>query len=173
LVAAVLTLGLSYLPHLLAVGPLVAGYLPGYLQEEGFSDGRDRFAVLGLLLPAQPRLLLAVALSVAVAALAAVRTDPWRPELAATWLFGAALLISTPAYPWYALPLVGLAVLAGRPEWLAVPVAGYVAYAGFRVPYLPGTAYAVAGLMVLAVTVHRRNSGRYSNYLWNTGSRKV
>jgi len=44
-------------------------------------------------------------------------------------LFGSLLLVSTPSYPWYCLPLVVLAVLARRLEWLAVPVAAQVEYA--------------------------------------------
>src|SRR6266542_1944603 len=45
----------SYLPHLLVTGWLVLGYLPGYLGEEGFDRGHDRYAVLALLLPPPAR----------------------------------------------------------------------------------------------------------------------
>lgn len=120
----------TYVPHLLAAGSLVMGFLPSYLVEEGFDDGRSRFAVLGLLQlppPARPPVALAVGVLVA---LAAVRTaDPRRPWDAGCWVLGAALLLATPSYPWYALPLLALATLARRPEWAAVAVAGSVAYA--------------------------------------------
>ena len=38
----------SYLPHLVAVGVLVLGFLPGYWREEGY-DGARRFALLSWL----------------------------------------------------------------------------------------------------------------------------
>src|SRR5947207_1651826 len=43
-------IGAVYLPHLIAVGPGVLGYLPGYLHEEGFGNGY-RFALLSWVLP--------------------------------------------------------------------------------------------------------------------------
>ena len=49
--AAATTVAVAYLPHVLAVGPAVVGYLPGYLGEEGYADG-SRFALLTLLFPA-------------------------------------------------------------------------------------------------------------------------
>ncbi|GAB3840172.1 hypothetical protein GCM10027610_047290 [Dactylosporangium cerinum] len=50
-VAAAGAITAVYLPHILAVGPAVLGYLPGYLHEEGYSNG-SRFALVSLLLPA-------------------------------------------------------------------------------------------------------------------------
>lgn len=158
-VTASATFALTYLPHVLAVGALVLGYLPGYLSEEGFSDGGSRYRVLALVLPAwalQPVALLLVA-ALALYALRSCELD--RPERTAVWLFGGAVLIATPAYAWYCLPLVALAVLAGRTEWLAVAAAGYLAYASTRLPYLPGAAYAVAGAFVLVVAAGRAGYG--------------
>ena len=66
--------------------------------------------------------------------------------------------MTTPSYPWYALPLVALAVLSGRYEWLAVAVAGYVAYAGSRVPPVSTLGYAVAASVVVCVAIRRRRS---------------
>jgi hypothetical protein len=154
--AAVATFALTYLPHVVAVGALVLGYLPGYLSEEGFSDGGSRYAVIGLVLPGPARQPVALLLAAALAVLALWRCERARPERTAVWLFGAALLITTPAYAWYGLPLVALAVLAGRLEWLAVAVAGYLAYASIRLPYLPGLSYGGAALVVMVVTVARR-----------------
>jgi hypothetical protein len=158
-VTAMTSFVLTYLPHVLAVGALVLGYLPAYLSEEGFSDGGSRYGVLALVLPMPVRQPVAVLLGVALAIQALRCCTRDRPERTAVWLFGAAVLIATPAYAWYCLPLVALAVLAGRPEWLAVAVAGYLAYAGTRLPYLPGAAYAGAGLFVLAVTAARAGHG--------------
>ena len=39
-----------YLPHVLAVGSGVIGFLPGYLQQEGYANG-TRFLLLGMLVP--------------------------------------------------------------------------------------------------------------------------
>ena len=158
-VTAIAGFALTYLPHVLAVGTLVLGYLPGYLSEEGFSDGGSRYGMLALVVPTPARQPVAVLLGAALALYALYRCDLDRPERTAVWLFGGAVLIATPAYPWYSLPLVALAVLAGRPEWLAVAVAGDLAYASTRLPYLPGAAYAVAGIVVLVVTAGRAGCG--------------
>ncbi len=157
-VTALVTFGLTYLPHLLAVGSLVLGYLPAYLSEEGFSDG-SRYRVLALVVPGPAHQPVAVLLGAAIALQALWRCDLHRPERTAVWLFGGAVLIATPAYAWYCLPLVALAVLAGRLEWLAVAVAGYLAYAGTRLPFVPGIAYAVAGAFILIVAASRAGYG--------------
>jgi hypothetical protein len=147
---AVAVLAACYLPHLLAAPSRVLGYLPGYLTEEGFSGQRNRYAVIGLLLPgAPPAVLTAVTgvLALALAGLALRLTRPDEPDRTAVWFFGAALLLSTPGYPWYCLPLVALAVAAGRPQWLAVAVAAAVV--GYR-PNAAGWCYGLAALVVLA-----------------------
>jgi hypothetical protein len=53
--AAVICAGIAatvivYLPHVLAVGSGVIGFLPGYLHQEGYADG-TRFVLLGMLVP--------------------------------------------------------------------------------------------------------------------------
>ncbi len=147
----------SYLPHVLAAGTLVIGFLPGYLTQEGFSDGSSRSAILALVLPPEARQLAAGLLAVALALLAIHRHG--REPIATTccWLFGAALLITTPTYPWYGLPLIALAVLAGRFEWLAVPVAAYLAYASFGHDDRQGLIYLAATvIVVIAATVRHR-----------------
>jgi hypothetical protein len=149
---ALATSAATYVPHLLAAGSLVLGFLPGYLNEEGFDDGQGRYAVLGLVLPPGARKPVALALGLLLVGLALWRARPDRPQDTAVWLFGGALLVGTPGYPWYSLPLVALAVLAGRLEWLAVAAAAYPAYALYAVPHLPGVAFATAGLVVLVVT---------------------
>ena len=149
--AAVATIGASYAPHVLVAGGLVLGYLPGYLQEEG---GGDRAGLLRLVVPdilLTPAMLLVMG-AVAVWAVRTTRAEA--PQHAALVMFGSLLLVTTPSYPWYSLPLVALAVLSRRLEWLAVAVAGYVAYAGTSVPPLLG--YAVAAAVVITVALWRR-----------------
>lgn len=153
--AAVGTLVASYAPHILIAGGLVLGYLPGYLQEEG---GANRAGVLRLVVPDSlltPAMLVVMG-AVAVWAVQATRIEA--PQRGALVLFGSLLLVTTPSYPWYSLPLIVLAVLARRLEWLAVPVAGYVAYAGNLVPPVSAMGYAAAAAAVMSVALWRRRS---------------
>lgn len=151
----------SYLPHLLAAGTLVVGFLPGYLSQEGFADGSSRSAILALVLPPEARRLAAGLLAVALAVLAIHRHTREPIAVTCCWLYGAALLITTPTYPWYGLPLIALAVLAGRFEWLVVPVASYLAYASFGHDLRQGVIHLTAAVVVVtAVTMrHRSNLG--------------
>jgi hypothetical protein len=126
--AAAATLALAYLPHVLAVGPGVLGYLPGYLREEGY-DGTGRFPVIRLLgVPDAAAPYLAGAVLIAVAVAVARRTDPDQPWDGAVVMTGTGFLIAGPSYPWYALLLVGLVALSGRWEWLPVAAAAYPPY---------------------------------------------
>ncbi|MYX27634.1 DUF2029 domain-containing protein [Streptomyces sp. SID8381] len=137
-VAALLAVvALSYLPYVIASGAGVLGYLPGYLQEEGYQPGDvHRFALLRLLLPDAAAEATAVLLLVGTAGCVWWRGDPLRPWRGALLLTGVALLLMSPGYPWYALLVVGLVALDGRWEWLTVPLAGTVLYLGGRL--LPG-----------------------------------
>jgi hypothetical protein len=136
---------------------LVLGFLPGYLDQEGFEDGSSRSAILALLLPPGPRQLVAAVLATALAALAFHRTRRDPIALTCCWLYGAALLIATPTYPWYGLPLIALAALACRPEWIAVPLASYVAYASFGHDARQGLSYlGAAVIVVIAITFRHR-----------------
>ncbi|WP_042399827.1 hypothetical protein [Streptacidiphilus carbonis] len=167
---AALTFLLCYLPYVLASGPAVLGYLPGYLKEEGYDQG-TRFALLGPLgdaLGLEQRQLSAVVAAVLLAAVLLVlrNGDPARPWRGALTVFGTALFLAAPGYPWYALLVVGLVALDGRWEWLALPAAAEVmvvlgaglqrqAYAGALCVVLAGTALRVlarTGETVLAVS---------------------
>ena len=102
--------------------------------------------------------LLTLAMLVAMGAVtlwAVWTTSVEAPRHVALVLFGSLLLVTTPSYPWYSLPLVALAVLSRRLEWLAVPVAGYIAYAGARVPSVGAIGYAVAAAVVISVAIRR------------------
>jgi hypothetical protein len=150
---------LTYVPHVLAVGPDVLGYLPGYLQEEQYGGKATRYLVLGLLhLPATATQVLAV-LTLVVAVLVTLRSRAPVPARA-VGLVGSAFLVATPVQPWYALLLIVLAVLAARPEWLLVAAAAYPAYfsAVLRDDRFVGIgqlSYGLAAAGVLAVTLWR------------------
>jgi hypothetical protein len=154
LVAAAATTAVAavYLPHVLAVGTRVIGYIPGYLTEEGYTSG-TRFALLQLILPTAWAAPTAVVV-LAVVALRTIRgTDPDRPWLAATTMTGTALLVTTPSYPWYALLLVVLVALSGRVEWLAVAAAAYLAQYAHNVHLGVGPAQRIGYGLALAVVV--------------------
>ncbi|MEV4264344.1 glycosyltransferase 87 family protein [Kribbella sp. NPDC049584] len=155
-IVALSTFVASYVPHILAVGTLVLGFLPGYLSQEGFDDGSSRSAILALLLPPEVRQVVAALLALALAVLAFSRTKRDPLALTCCWLYGAALLIATPTYPWYGLPLIALAALAHRPEWLAVPIASYLAYGSFGHDTRQGLIYLAAGVIVVSVITIRR-----------------
>ncbi|MYS85479.1 DUF2029 domain-containing protein [Streptomyces sp. SID5474] len=161
--SAALTVLLVYLPHVLAVGPAVLGYLPGYLREERYDDGA-RFGLLGLVLPTGSAPYAAVVVLIGLAVVVAARADPDRPWQGALTLTGGMLFVLTPAYPWYALLVVALVALDGRrPEWLALGPAGYVLYLTWGLELSPGQiraihqlGYGVALLCVLGAGLGRR-----------------
>ncbi|MCH8612195.1 glycosyltransferase 87 family protein [Arsenicicoccus dermatophilus] len=147
---------LGYLPHYLAVGPAITGSLDGYLAEEG---GENRASLLTLVLPLPVANVVAVLICLGVAAWAVLarggRED--EPALPALHLFGTLLLTTTPVLAWYALPLVALAVLTARWEWLALAVAGACAYGGHGAYPATPVAYAAA-LLVIYFSSRRRAS---------------
>ena len=126
LAAALGVVALSYVLHVAAVGTDVIGFLPSYLKEEQYTNGH-RFMLLDLLLPKFLLTPAAVIVMVAVAVWALRHTDPDRPEATAVVVVGAALLVTTPSYAWYALLLLALVALTGRVEWLGVCVLPTVA----------------------------------------------
>ena len=145
-----------YIPHVIAVGGKVIGFLPGYLQQEGYTSG-TRFGIIGLFLTGRAAIAAAV-LVLAVVALAVLWfADPDQPWRGAVVMTAAALAVATPHYQWYALLLVMLVALDGRPEWLAFAAGGYyAAYPGLGHGLTPPYRYhdAIAyGVPVLVVAV--------------------
>ena len=116
-----------YIPHVLAVGSKVVGFLPGYLQEEGYDSGR-RFGIIGMVLAGKLAIAMAVLILAAVAFAVLQFSDPDRPWEGAVVMTAAALAVTTPHYQWYALLLVMLVALDGRPEFLAFAAGAYYAY---------------------------------------------
>jgi hypothetical protein len=119
----------TYLP-VLDLGAQAFGYLTtGYLSEEGYTTGRRfvLFRTLGL----DGRLLgpLLIA-AVVILALRSRRSAPTR----SAWVLGAVAIV-TLSYPWYATPLVALAVAGGAGwVWPWVGVMLEIAYVGLIVP---------------------------------------
>lgn len=159
--AGALTAALLYLPHVLAVGVEVLGYLPGYLRENQYASGQ-RFLLLGLFgLGRHTGILVAlVLLVVLVLALRPLGPEPDVRVLArrTTWLLGAAMLAVTPGNAWYCSLLIGCAVLAARPEWLGVVVASYVVYGDALLGTAsrwPTLTYGAAAALVVGVALWR------------------
>jgi hypothetical protein len=172
--AAAATLALAYLPHVLAVGPDVLGYLPGYLREEGY-DGTGRFPVFRLLgVPYTAAPYVAAAALIAAAVSVALRTDPDRPWDGAVVMTGAGFLAAGPTYPWYALLLIGLVALSSRWEWLPVAAAAYPPYlvGALHLPPEPTKMAAYGTAAVLTVLFGLLRSRRRVLPVWN-GRRPV
>jgi hypothetical protein len=149
-----------YLPHMLAVGSGVIGFLPGYLQQEGYANG-SRFLLLGMLVPGKWGFLAAFAVLATVALVVLRRGDPDRPWRGAVVMTGVALAVATPPFPWYAMLLVMLVAFDGRVEWLGFAMVRYLAVSdplpGVRVPVLDAlrAAYGLALAVVVVVALIR------------------
>jgi Glycosyltransferase family 87 len=154
-----------YVPHVLAVGGKVIGFLPGYLQQEGYTSG-VRFGIIGLFVTGRLAIVVA-ALVMAAAAVAVLQfSDPDRPWEGAVVMTATALAVATPHYQWYSLLLVMLVALDGRPEWLAFAAGGYYAaepsMGRFTVPYRfhEAVAYGVPVLIVAGAWLVRHELAR-------------
>lgn len=122
LLAAVTTFAVWYIPYVAVTGWAVIGYLPGYLNEEGYESGK-RFALLSPFLPGLWATAVAGALVLGALVLGWRAADPRAPWHAQVVSVGAVLLITSPSYPWYALILIPFIALSRRWEWLVVPIA--------------------------------------------------
>ncbi len=154
-----------YLPHVLAVGSGVIGFLPGYLQQEGYANG-SRFLLVGMLVPGKWGFLAAFAILATVALLVLLRGDPDRPWRGAVVMTGLALAVATPPFPWYAMLLVMLVAFDGRVEWLGLAMVRYLADSsplpGVRVPVLDAlrAGYGLALALVVVVALIRWRQSR-------------
>jgi alpha-1,6-mannosyltransferase len=179
--AVAATLAVAYLPYL-SVGSGVLGFLPGYLQEEGFASGGG-FKLVGLLqqltgpLPGAGTayIMLAALFLTALALAAGFRTD--RSEQAAIrwlgWLLIAFLVLSSPHYPWYFLVLVPfLALRASATAWV-LTTACVLFYDVVGNDGLPGyttriTLFTLATLAALAYDLWRERQRPSSSPLGET-----
>jgi hypothetical protein len=161
--AAATAVTIGYLPHVIAVGTQVLGYLPGYLHEEGYG-GQARFGL--------PRLLVgdSMAPALALALVAGLAVEVWwhrnrrAPAEGALLLTGGTFLIVGPSEPWYGMLVVALAALAARPQWLAVAAAAYPVYnrdlLGVGDAAMQQRCYLPAALLIIAVSMASRRFRR-------------
>jgi hypothetical protein len=158
---AVGLLALSYLPYIGGVGRGVLGFLAdGFLEEEQYTSG-ERFQALQMLGVDDPVVAGLLALAIcAVVGLVVLRSQA-DAAARATWLFGTAVLLTTP-HGWYAAPLIALSVAgAAGTLWAWFPIVLYAAYLTFFhnvwAPWLgeEGVArlFRRAGLVVVAVVL--------------------
>ncbi|NUP75695.1 MAG: hypothetical protein HOQ07_13770, partial [Sinomonas sp.] len=154
----------AYVPYVIASGPAVIGYLPGYLSEEGDASGdTSRFALPGILLPPFAARVVGLAGVLAVWLWVWAKRRVLPPITAQALAVGWTLLIVCPSYAWYALMLIPLAVLGRRPELLVVPLAleAVTATVGTDAGApVAKVSMAVAALVVLAVGFRRARSAR-------------
>jgi Glycosyltransferase family 87 len=148
--SAATAVSLVYAPHVLAVGRKIVGFLPGYLKQEGYTSG-SRFLIIDLLFQQKVASGVAVVILGVVAYFVLRLSNPDQPWHGAVVMTAAALAVTTPAYQWYALLLVMLVALDGRPEWLAIAAGGYMAADPVLGKWTPPHAAAVgygAGLLI-------------------------
>jgi hypothetical protein len=160
LAAFTATCALAYLPHVLAVGVDVLGYLPGYLQEERYGEG-ERYLLVGLTGLSGTPATVVVALLLLAGVAWLLRRDLPLP-LAGTLLLTGVFLLATPVQPWYSLLLLALAVLCRA--WWALAVAA-AAYPLLFATILDGPAttagrlaYGAAALVVLGAAARSRRA---------------
>lgn len=143
----------SYVPHVVAVGTKVIGYLPGYLHDEQYGSG-GRLLLLGAVLPNPADTVIGAAVVAVVALWAWRRGSPEAPERSAVVVVGVAFLVFTPHYSWYAGVLLALVALTGAIEWVPIVLAPSYVY---LIP--PGHAkliYLVAVLAMLMLVALRQ-----------------
>lgn len=155
-VAALAVVVIGYVPHVVAVGRAVIGYLPGYLREEQYGSG-NRLLLIGAVLPDAGATAIGALLVAGAGLWAWRRGSPAAPEQSAVLVVGVAFLVFTPRYGWYAGLLIALVALSGAFEWLPVAVAPTFVYLD-RSGH-PAVFYAVAAVLTAALWCGRRRWG--------------
>jgi hypothetical protein len=116
------TFVIAYLPYL-DVGAKVVGYLPGYLNEEGFANG-ERFFPLYLIrllwdVPTEVYLVAGFSILSILALRFGLKVDkpPQFIFTAGLTLLGVTLLVMTPSYPWYFIILIPFLCVGASTPW--------------------------------------------------------
>jgi hypothetical protein len=156
--AAVSATAAVYLPHLLAVGRGVIGFLPGFLTQDGYASG-NRFLLLNLAVHGRWATIAAVGVLTAVGLAVLRRANPDQPWRGALVMSGAVLAVTTPFLSWYSLLLVMLVAMDGRAEWLALSAARYLTpgqpFPHVLLPQAGQVGYGAAVAFVAAVSLVR------------------
>lgn len=165
ILAAVATFVVVYVPYGVFAGSNVIGFLPGYISEEGYENGK-RFVLVSFVLSGAAATIVAGVLALIVVIVCAIRANPDEPWHSQVVLIGSVLLIASPAYAWYALLLIPFIALSHRWEWFVVPLA-MLTYTFFSEPWIARIAFAVAVGVVLFVTFlrWRRSDSGSAKYL--------
>lgn len=120
----------GYLPHVIAVGSGVSGFLGDYIHQEGYVGGQ-RYELLHRL-GLHGHIAVAFAFTVILATLVlAFARRLGSPSVAAMVVFAVVVFVATPGEPWEDLSLIALAAMTGAWKWLTVVVAeeaGYIVF---------------------------------------------
>lgn len=128
LIGAMFVVG--YLPHVIAVGSGVSGFLSVYIHQEGFVGGQ-RYELLHRLGLHGHVAAGFAAIAILVTVILAFRRRLGSPAHAAMVVFAVVVFVATPGEPWEDLSLVALAAMAGAWKWLTVIVAEEAGYITF------------------------------------------
>jgi hypothetical protein len=170
--AVAVTAIVAYLPYL-SVGTGVIGFLPGYIDEEGFASGAGFKLVLLVEqitgpLPHSGAIYVGAAGLGLVGLALAVGLRTHRSERAAirslAVLLTAFLVLSSPHYPWYFLVLVPFLALAPSATAWVLTTASVLFYYAFTDPTMPSfesriTVFTLAMLAALALDFWRWRRG--------------
>jgi uncharacterized membrane protein YkgB len=126
LVAAGAATIIVYAPHVMAAGRRVIGFFPGYLKEQGYSNGSG-YEIIALFAHGKLASVAAFAILGIVALVVLRYSSPDEPWRGGTVMTAAALVVGTPQFEWYSMLLVMLVTLDGRAEWLALTAGAYLA----------------------------------------------
>ncbi|MGI8879895.1 MAG: glycosyltransferase 87 family protein [Jatrophihabitans sp.] len=167
---------LSYVPHVVAVGTDVIGYLPDYLKEESYTTGH-RFLLLRQVMPDSWTAPVVAIVLLATALWAIRHTDADAPEETAMVMVGMAFLLTTPNYSWYSVLLLVLVAMTGRIEWFPIVVAATLNTLG--APHFSDglayrtTCYALGLLGLLVVLAVRRIADRSPTPQFDVGVQRA
>jgi hypothetical protein len=149
----------AYLPHVIAVGSGVSGFLGTYVHQEGYVGGQRYELLYRFGLHGHVAVTVAFGLIIATLLLALARRLG-SPAQAAMVLFAVVIFVATPGEPWEDLSLIVLAGMTGAWKWLSVVVAEEAGYIVFIFGGLPRWAGSWEYVAALGVSVAAWLTGR-------------